>query len=252
MSEVSITVDELVATIRKSTLPTVLVEGTDDLTIYRWVEAKLARLKLDILPCGGRSTLLSVYQRRAEFPESHVAFVADRDMWLFTSVPDEYSNVVWTDGYSIENDVYEPSSVEELLNPKEEGEMSLVLKEVIKWFAFEVEEYRSGREAQVKYHASRVVKPDTTALCDAFCVARGYSEPSIGTIQEVADEFKLKLRGKTLFQVLVRFLSSSGRDVKYSHAATIDVALRMSNNPRLKRIMIEVENALMNPVKAYL
>lgn len=68
------TVDELVASLRRTTLPTVLVEGSDDMNVYRWIEDRLDPAQVSILTCGGRNTLLQVYERRAEFSRLNHTF----------------------------------------------------------------------------------------------------------------------------------------------------------------------------------
>jgi hypothetical protein len=239
------TAEEIVATLQKSSLPTVLVEGSDDLTVYRWIEDQLGTLNANMLPCGGRSILLVVYARRDEFSGLKTAFVADRDMWYFTAIPAGYPDIIWTDGYSVENDVYEPSNIETYLTALESLEFDMLLGELVRWFAFEVEEHRAGREARVATHPSRIIPPGQSSLCQRFVDKRGFSEPSSATVAEVTANYKLAVRGKLLFQLLVRFLSATNRTPKYSHAATVDVALRSTlNNPRLARIINEIRAAL--------
>ena len=46
------TVDELVETLRRSELPTVVVEGENDMQIYRWVEARVGNQNANVLPAG--------------------------------------------------------------------------------------------------------------------------------------------------------------------------------------------------------
>lgn len=239
------TAEEIVATLQKSCLPTFLVEGSDDLAVYRWVEDQLGTLNANVLPCGGRSVLLEVYARRDEFSDLKTAFVADRDMWYFTAIPAGYPGIIWTDGYSVENDAYEPSNIETYLTAQECLEFHKLLRELVRWFAFEVEEYRAGREARVATHPNRVIPHGQSNLCPHFVNERGFTEPSAATVVEVAASYKLGVRGKLLFQLLLRFLSATNRTPKYSRAAAIDVALRSTpNNPRLARIMNEVRVAL--------
>ncbi len=63
-------------------------------------------------------------------------------MWLFTAIPATYADIVWTKGYSIENNIYAGSALEELLDKDERNDFKKVLDSVIEWFAFEVEQYR--------------------------------------------------------------------------------------------------------------
>ena len=51
------TVDELVSTLRRSKLPTVVVEGRDDMQIFRWMEDLLKVHEVDVLSVGGRPNL---------------------------------------------------------------------------------------------------------------------------------------------------------------------------------------------------
>ena len=89
MSRTPPTVDELVETLRRSSLPTLLVEGRDDMVVYRWLESTDCEEPVDVLQCGGRSRLLKVYERRNEFARLRCVFLADSDMWLFDKVPNE-------------------------------------------------------------------------------------------------------------------------------------------------------------------
>ena len=179
------TVDELVATLKRSALPTILVEGDDDMMIYRWVEERTGIYTASVLPCGGRTALLAVYERRTEFSHLKTAFVADRDMWLFTAIPPEYSDVVWTEGYSIENDLYAGSNLEDFLDRDEASEHKQVLRGLIEWFAFEVEEFRRGNEAQTDIHPNEIVPQGTVSISQQFVVRRSYRQPNHATITEI-------------------------------------------------------------------
>ena len=97
------TVDELVTTLQRSQLPTVVVEGKDDMRIYRWIEERIGTIKANVYPVGNtENKLLRVYKRRNEYAHLPIAFVADRDMWLFSRIPSCYHGIIWTQGYSIE------------------------------------------------------------------------------------------------------------------------------------------------------
>ncbi len=106
MRENPLTADILIATIKRSALPTIFVESKDDAIIYRGFESFLGIGKIDFIQCGGRNTVLKIYERRNELSSKKIKFIADRDMWVFTSVPAEYLEVIFTQGYSIENDLY--------------------------------------------------------------------------------------------------------------------------------------------------
>ncbi|MBI1930639.1 DUF4435 domain-containing protein [Candidatus Poribacteria bacterium] len=241
------TVDELVDTLKHSSLPTILVEGDDDMMIYRWVEERIGIRMADAFPCGGRKTLLAVYARRAEFSHLKTAFVADRDMWLFTAIPPEYSDVVWTEGYSIENDLYAGSNLEDLLDRDEASEHKQVLRCLIEWFAFEVEAFRRGNEAQTDIHPDRIVLRGTVSISQQFVARRGYLQPNHATVMEIEAVYKLKLRGKTLFELLVRYLSAPNRSVKHSIKGLYEIAFKTPKpHVYMDGLIGKIEYALSN------
>ena len=209
MPRQDLTVDELVAVLGRSQLPTVIVEGQVDIQIYRWIEESIINRKVDIQSAGGRNNLLLVYKRRNEFAHLPVAFVADRDLWLFSGIPPGYPDIIWTEGYSIENDLYAGANLENLLNVDEVDEHRQVLEAIIEWFAFEVEEHLAGREARVATHCNQVVRPGKTEMDQGFRNNRRFRSPNQTLHQRIKDAYQLQLRGKTLFQVLVRFLSAA-------------------------------------------
>ena len=224
------TVDELVSTLRRSKLPTVVVEGGDDMQIFRWMEDLLKVHEVDVLGVGGRPNLLAVYDRKSEFEHLPVAFIADQDKELFTQLPAGYEDIIWTQGYSIENDLYagaEPS-LESLMDPDEVDEHKQVLDTIVKWFAFEVEEFLTGRTPEFNHHCNEVVPQGQTEIDNNFRQRRGFRCPNSELLQKIKDAYQLQLRGKLLFQMLVRFLSKSNRRVKHSLHGLYEIAFKMT------------------------
>ena len=239
------TVDELVAALCRSRLPTVIVEGTDDMRIYRWVEGSIGSQNANVLPAGGRNNLLSVYQRRNEYAHLPIAFVADQDLWLFAGIPPDYHGIIWTQGYSIENDLYAGADLENLLNADEIEEHQQVLDSIIGWFAFEVEEYLAGKPAEVGHHCNEVVPPNQTERDQDFCIRRGFRFPNAGRIRQIKDAYQLQLRGKLLFQMLSRFLNAPNRSPKYPILALYEIALKMTSSHRLmSRLIDEIKSTI--------
>ena len=239
------TEDELVATLRHTDVPTVIVEGKVDILIYRWMEGRVGSQKANVLPAGGRETLLAVYERRNEFTHLPVAFVADKDLWLFSGIPSEYPGIIWTRGYSIENDLYADANLENLLDVREASGHRQVLDLIIEWFAFEVEEYLAGRDAYVNMHCDRVVPEGATEMDEGFCTFRGFRSPDEQLHQVIKDEYQFKLRGKSLFEVLVRFLSASNRDVKHSKYSLYEIAIKLTPSHELMhRLIKEIDRTI--------
>lgn len=239
-----LSVDEIVATIRHSSLPTLLVEGRDDMTVYSWIQSKRQRVKPDILPCGGRRTLLDVYARRTEFAEKQVLFLADQDMWMFSGIPAGYDKIIWTRGYSIENDLLNAKSVHRLLGRDECREFAVICKELSRWFAFEVNEYLNGRPHFVNVHVNRILPLGATELCKTILRERGFAEPPSQLVKSIRREATLRLRGKTVLQVYTRILNAPDRISKFSCRNVVEIAAKGARNRHVKRLRSAIEQTI--------
>ena len=174
-----------------------------------------------------------------------VAFVADKDMWLFSGIPSDYAEVIWTEGYSIENDLYTDAELENLLDPEETQEHQQMLEAIVEWFAFEVEEHLAGRPYEVKTHCNQVVPLGQTQMDEDFRISRGFRPPEEKNHQKIRREYQLQLRGKQLFQILERFLNAPDRGTRYNVSSLQEIALKMTPvHPLIGRLMQEIEQAV--------
>ena len=213
--------------------------------IYQWAERRIGIQKANVLPVGGKETLLAVYERRNEFAHLPVAFVADKDLWLFSGIPPIYHDIIWTEGYSIENDLYAGASLENLLNADEVEEHQQVLTSIIEWFAFEVEEHLANKPAQVDKHCNEIVPLGETEMDQGFRNRRGFRPPDEELHQQIKDEYQLQLRGKSLFEILIRFLNAPNRRPKYRILALYEIAVKMADSHELMdRLIGEIERTI--------
>ena len=241
-------VKELVDSLSRSNLPTIIVEGRDDMRIYNWAKENFDNGTAAVLPVGSRSKLLAIYDNREQFKHLPVAFVADRDMdYLFKEPPNRYKDIVWTEGYSIENDLYAggESALKKLLNQKEDLLHKQILDVIIEWFAFEVEEFSHGRQAKVGRKLKDIVPRGQTEMDKGFCTSRGFQMPSSQFIKKIKEAYQLRLRGKFLFEMLARFLADNSRDPSYSLFSLYEIAFKIPNpHPWRDRLIQEVEQTL--------
>lgn len=238
-----LTEDEIVSTLKNSKLPTVLVEGKDDAIIYRCIEEHIGTLKANILPCGGRNTLLSVHKRKREFSHLPIAFVADTDSWMFTHIPIEYRDIIWTFGYSIENDLYAGSDIENLIKKTDKNTYNTLLSNISKWFAFEIEEHRLGKEAKIDCHINQILEPDKINLNNNFLSERKFYEPNTELINYIQSNYQFTLRGKTLFQCLIRIISQDGS--KYNNQSLFQICSSFPQEHKyLKRLISNIISTL--------
>ena len=236
--------DEWLAALKHMSDPIVLVEGNDDVQICRWAAERVGNRRLDIQPAGGRQTLLALYQRRSEYAHLSVAFVADRDLSVFCCVPQGYDDVIWTEGYSIENDIYADVNLEDLLNADEVDPHRETLESLVEWFAFEVEQHLDGCDAHINKHLNQIVPPGETKVDPDLLASRQFRQPDAALHQQIQDDYQLQLRGKFLFQLLYRFVNASGRGTKYNIRTLHENAVKSASSVRINRIISEVEQKI--------
>lgn len=241
--DIHLTVDEIVELLKRTTLTSVIVEGKDDMTIYRWLEEKIGIDKANFFPCGGRDTLLKVFERRDEFSHIKTVFLADKDSFIYSEVPKEYSDILWTVGYSIENDLYHGKFLEKLLTVNEEVNFRTSLKNFITYYAFEVEQFNKKFVFNFSNHPNRVID-NAHQLDIKFLESVNYKEPSIEIIAYLEREYDLLIRGKSLFALLLRFLSYKNRETKHSKKSLCETSFKLTENKLLKNLMTEIERRL--------
>jgi len=241
MSLPTYNVDEIVTILKGTNIPTVLVEGKDDINVFRLIEERVAysAKEIDFIPCGGKETLFNVYKRKNEFSSKKVAFLADRDMNLFKDKNTHFKEIIWTKGYCIENDIFAGSNLLKFLSTQERSEFEATVKEICRWFAFEVEKYFRSEEFIVRYSIYEICRDQPSKLCSKFLVEIGFKEPDGELLNDIILNYKLKLRGKQIFQVLVRILATKDRYSSFSKDNLIEIALRVNQKNIYINILIE-------------
>lgn len=222
-----LTEEELVAYLKRTRLFTLLVEGTADAFVYRCLEDKLPQ-SVDILACGGRTTMLSVFKRKAEYSACKAVFIADRDMWYFSGIPAELRDeIVFTEGYSIENDLYLRETFEGLLTSQELRDFRIALGQVALWFAFQVSRALRGEPPDCKAHVNQCCP--NLELAREFKALVDASPPDAALVEHINGSYHLALRGKSLFELLVRFLSHQKRQSKFSKYNLLEMGSKLPN-----------------------
>lgn len=237
----TVSADELVAYLRRSMQSAILVEGSDDKRVYRYVEEKLLDLDVDVVVCSGRSTLLAVYERRLEFSHLPVVFVADRDMWYFVGVPNTYiEQIVFTEGYSIENDLYIRELFEELMSAEELAQYRALIERLSRWQAHQLVCYKSGKDTLCDVHLNEIC--NASEFHAEHLTRIGYVNPPAELVASVLANYDLAIRGKTLFQALLRMLSASKRPSKFSRDNLFELGAK-AVNPRIASLLNRTREA---------
>ena len=245
--------------------PTLVVEGPDDVTIYRWIVDKYFKsIGMQVVPVDGRSQVekhyTQVMNNRANYPLLPIVFTADQDLDVFSVPPPGYDDIIWTEGYSIENDLYTngETQLRALLTETEEKLYQAVLDTIIEWFAFEVQEYRSHKPTRIGRKASLKTivppgpdKPPTQTRMGASFrkdrvfkkPPRPFSKPNPTIHHEIKCSYPKNLKGKYLFGILVRYLNYEGRKPLYSHVLLWDRVFRDSSSEQWRKRLVNRINA---------
>jgi hypothetical protein len=216
------TVDELVSMLRHSSLPTLVVEGDEDVVAFRCLEERFCSIQLSVLRVGGRPNLLAVFGRRGELPRDSVAFIADRDMWVYGELPLDYRSplIAFTHGYSLENDVFMDGEIEKMMSI---GERERFLEEVerfVEWFALAVNRLICGSsDERLDFHPNAILDGGVSAAVE---LQPGETYPS-ALQTRIKEDYARLIRGKSLLALAVRQLSYPGRAVRHHHLSLIEV-----------------------------
>lgn len=239
-----LTVDEIVETLKRSSLTTVLVEGKDDVMIYRWIEDELGIQNASFFPCGGRSNLLKVYERRNEFSQLKTIFVADKDAFVYINPPAEYSEIIWTNGYSIENDLYYGRKIEQLLSEDEKVIFLRSLNSFIDYYAFEIDNYLSGKKFCFRIHPQHILCETTDLVKEEFLKEIGFVSPNEETRNRLKENYDIFIRGKSMFALLTRILSNSKREIKHSKPSLLEHCYRTHKSEKFIELIAKISEKI--------
>lgn len=257
------TVENLVTFLQFSKKSNIIVEDKDDEIIFQRLLDCLGIFNVGLFGAGSKETLLRLYDKlsvlehNGDFRHAPVAFIADKDMWLFRGIPTQYKDIIWTEGYSIENDLYSSAKLRDRIRNKTEYDQ--VLDSISMWFAYKVEEYleknlpppekilRSFQDEEHVYvglHCNRIVPMGNTTLAPDLEFLPADHE----RVKEVRKEYNLQLRGKLLFQLLVRFLNKPTqgfREATVSYYSLYNDAITVPESDQLfARFENEVQDRL--------
>ena len=240
------TVEEIIALLKRTSLPTVVCEGSDDLIIYRRLEERLSHVGISVLPAGGRKNVLQVFDRRSEIPTSvRLAFIADRDTWVNTTVPAAYLSPVLclTTGYSIENDVIIDGKLEDLLIGSEAETYKAELNDFLDWYALALSRHLANQSDPIAHHPDHVLDPNERPSLMALRTGESYPTPLRTTL---SSQYGRLVRGKSLLSLLVRNTNTRRGLPRHTDKALLEIVAARPG-ALLGRISNEIEAVLATP-----
>lgn len=237
------TVDELVSTIKRSSLPTVVLEGDGDVIALRGMEDEYYDLGLSVMPAGGRNNVLQIFDRRHEFKSKNVAFIVDQDTWVMDAVPEKYrdARLICTSGYSIENDIYVDGELEKLMSAGERDTFHEELGIFLTWYALALNRCNTTGGEEYKTHPNAIC--DNASEREKKMTLHSDEAYPEQMRQRLLDDYRRLLRGKSLMALLIRQLSYKGRAVHHHHLQLIE-HVGSKRGPLIERLYQNVAAAI--------
>lgn len=242
-SKITMTTDEIVATLKRTSLPTVLIEGKDDILVFRHLEQTYAALGLSVLPVGGRKAVLEVYNRKSELPSNTtIAFIADQDIWVITGIPPEYQHdkLIFTTGYSIENDVFADGNLTNYLTEAENTKFTSEVNLYVQWYALAVARHCTDPSISISVHPEHLL--DKGGLVAHLQLEPGETYPT-QLRDRISADFTSLLRGKSLMQLLMRRMNHKDRIARHNDKSLIET-VGLNRGDALNSIFQKVGDAL--------
>jgi hypothetical protein len=244
-NDIGLSPDEIVATLRNSTLPTLLVEGRSDMELYHALEDMCFGNRIDIMSTGGRIALFEVFKRRAEFHATPVAFLADSDMFIFEHVPPDLTGIIFTEGYAIENDLLSGGKAFRMIDRKHMAHWEKVLSSLSQWFAAAAHRYLNSENVEYSQHPGQLVCFSSGALKPLSRAVLIDPEPLCEQAKRVLAEPRKYLRGHTLLDAFGYFLATAKHKPKFSKDALLRVELgSWETNKSIQRIVSGVQTTI--------
>lgn len=247
-SQEGVSIEEMLSTLKNTSLPTVVIEGSDDVIIFRRLEERFSNYGISIFPVGGRENVLKLFLRRRELPRSvAVVFIADKDVWSFTGIDAIYTDpcLIFTSGYSIENDVFVDGNLQKLLRPEEIGKFDVELKKFIQWYALALYRHLNDSQNCIKTHPNHVLKEDIYLEMIRLNDGENYPEEIKDRLEK---DYQMLIRGKSLMNLLLRNISYKGRDVKHNDKIIFEMVSIAPGN-LIEGIYAKVASFLISPSK---
>lgn len=244
------TVTEIIASLEHSTLPSVIVEGDDDIIVYREIENYIKHT-IDVLNVGGRDKVLQIYDEISNRPglqNKTLIFIADQDTWCNTGVPADYQSeiLIFTTGYSLENDVFVDFGCQQIIDKHQNKDKFFDEKDkYLHWYALALQAtLKNKREREVSNQASQI--PEDRQLSRPL---KNILHPNYQQLvslkedetypnqlkQNLKDGFPFSIRGKALLELFIR-------SCKYHHSKAMFEQVAIKRGDHIERIFREVEN----------
>lgn len=225
----------------------VVVEGVDDIVIYRNLVTLYRSKGIKVIPAGGRDKVLDVFDALNNTSNIDKAiFIVDQDSWIFSGIPNKYHHprIICTSGYSIENDVYVDKQLEILMQGTDV--YTLFQKDLViylKWFALAITRFCTDNNAcgeKLDIHPTAFFKNQISI--DTYLALKNEEVFPQQAYDDLLVNYALKFRGKCLLSLAVRSLGQRSSEAKYNTNTIMEETAITGRGTHLNRIFNQVES----------
>lgn len=235
--------DELISAINHSSEPYVIVEGDDDVMIYRWLLDDIGAIAAleHRQGCGGVKNL---FFRKGEITNPKIAFVCDRDTNVYTGkTPKGCGGIIYTKGYSIENDLYYGRKLEKKLFEAKDRELfEKALNSFLLYYGCELEKFSEGKVFDLRRKPEAIINhKDYSLRISQLC---NYKEPSTETIEHLKSKYDLLIRGHSLFKLVGMILRRKTRKPQYEVDTIYEMCFKFCKSPNIRVLQKKIKNRI--------
>ncbi|MCW1386427.1 DUF4435 domain-containing protein [Acinetobacter baumannii] len=240
------TVPVIIATIKNAKSGKyVVVEGVDDIVVYRNLITFYQTKGIKVLAAGGRTKVLEVFDALNGTTDLNKAiFIVDQDSWIFSGIPAQYQHqrIICTSGYSIENDVYVDKQLDLLMQGTAvfipfQSELHVYLK----WFSLAITRFCTNGNAngeKLDIHPEAFFSCVTTT--QNYCSLKSNEVFPQQVYNDLLINYGLKFRGKCLLPLAIRALGKRPNQPKYNSSTIMEETAITGRGTHLNRIFAEV------------
>ncbi|WP_171492629.1 DUF4435 domain-containing protein [Acinetobacter brisouii] len=221
----------------------VVVEGSDDIVVYRNLITIYKSKGINVIAAGGKDKVLEVFDNLKNTSNlAKAIFIVDQDSWIFTGIPPQYQHprIIYTSGYSIENDIYVDKNLDLLM----QGvgvytSFQTKLAQYLEWFALAINRYCTNNNANsVKLD----IHPDNFFRnVNLYCALQSGEAHPNSTYNDLMINYALKFRGKCLMPLAIGELNSRHNSPSYNSKTIMEDTAITGRGVHLNRIFSEVE-----------
>jgi hypothetical protein len=232
------TPSEIIAAVKHSGLPTILVEGVQDKEALRLLDSLTGKTG-KVICCSGRETLFAVWERRAELTGKCIAFVADRDLYVIGRIPAEYRGIIFTDGYSLENDMLESKRWVSLQDDDDKEHYERMTALNIDHFWVQIRAFIDKGTPPQWMSPSRLQE-------DNFALSQNdkQEQDKCRLYRRIAAHPIRYVRGKNMLNAVHHSLCHKGRQNKFSPRQILELCIRPKPKGKMRMLVNRIRSEL--------